>query len=919
MTARSGFVNRRGELSALADDAATVSRGEARVVQLSGPAGIGKTALVSTFLSAHPELTPVLVAGSEFEAGVHLGVAEALLRTLAVRGGLAPEPASASAEADPLACGVALVHHLGRAQGPDGAVALVVDNLDWVDPTSKVALAFALRRLNADRILAVLVGPEEVRPDTPLGRLIDGPHGRTERIAGLDAAAVRQMAAQVGSRVSAAQAGVLRAHTDGNPLYLRTLLAELPAGCSIDAHRLPAPEPFAAVALAPLARSAEPARRLVSAAAVLGMESRLADAARLARVPSPAQAAEQVPGSLVTIADGPLGWVVRFTHPLNRAAVYHGLPPAERVRLHALAAGQTVGRAALWHRLRAAVLPDPALAADLVRAASSEAASGQLETAAEDLVGAAQVHPDAPARHRLVLDAADLRLWASDPSGAAALLATADDPTDSRWHYVHGHLATVTGRLEEARAELEAAWERSGPEDDDVRGPMAGLLAQLSIVHGRGEAGAAWATRAVAALPRGHPLLSLSMACLALALWLAGRRAEARASMSTLPSDPEGVTLDDAAQLAIRGQLRLWDDDPAGSRADSARALQLGLGSGVPLYALTAAGYLTEAEYRLGEWSDAVVHGDLAVSLVEDTDQLWLGGFAHGVAALVWAARGGWAVAEAHVTAAGAAAQQLGNQASHAYAANAAAHLAFARQDWPGVLAACAPLYNLVSRDGAFEPGVLAWRELYQEGLIATGRTDEARGDLKEALDLAQDRGRRSALARLARPQAALALADGDATQARRVLEAGIEHAEAACGPFDQALLLDALGRLLRRQGSRRQAAARLQAALDRYGLLRAVPFIGRCGDELASCGLHPAPRVPGPMRLSPREQAVVRLTVRGLTNRQIAAELVISVKTVECHLANVFAKLGVSTRTQLAARVAEQIRQDSGIPPMRP
>ena len=67
MTARSGFVNRRGELSALADDAATVSRGESRVVQLSGPAGIGKTALVSTFLNAHPVLTPVLVAGAPKE------------------------------------------------------------------------------------------------------------------------------------------------------------------------------------------------------------------------------------------------------------------------------------------------------------------------------------------------------------------------------------------------------------------------------------------------------------------------------------------------------------------------------------------------------------------------------------------------------------------------------------------------------------------------------------------------------------------------------------------------------------------------------------------------------------------------------------------------------------------------------------
>ena len=161
-------------------------------------------------------------------------------------------------------------------------------------------------------------------------------------------------------------------------------------------------------------------------------------------------------------------------------------------------------------------------------------------------------------------------------------------------------------------------------------------------------------------------------------------------------------------------------------------------------------------------------------------------------------------------------------------------------------------------------------------------------------------------LARLSRPQAALALAAGNADRARVALEEGIEHAEAVCGSFDQALLFDALGRLLRRQGERRQAASRLQAAVDRYGRLRAVPFLSRCGDELAACGLHPAPRIPGPMRLSPREQAVVRLTVRGLTNRQIASELVISVKTVECHLVNVFAKLGVSTRTQLAAKVAE-------------
>ena len=145
-------------------------------------------------------------------------------------------------------------------------------------------------------------------------------------------------------------------------------------------------------------------------------------------------------------------------------------------------------------------------------------------------------------------------------------------------------------------------------------------------------------------------------------------------------------------------------------------------------------------------------------------------------------------------------------------------------------------------------------------------------------------------------------------TRARpALLEEGIEHAEAACGAFDLALLHDALGRLLRRDGERRQAACHLQIAHDQYQQLQAAPFLDRCGDEHTACGLHPARRIPGATPLSPREQSVVRLAARGLTNRQIAAELVISVKTVEVHLGHIFAKLEVSTRTQLAAKLTEQ------------
>jgi DNA-binding NarL/FixJ family response regulator len=897
------FVNRVDELSSLATEASRSSRGEARVVHLSGPAGIGKTALAARFLADHAQLIPVQVAGAEAEAGIHLGLAEALLRALCAQAGMTAAP-----PADPLSCGAAVVELLGITQGHNGVVAVVVDDLQWADPASILALTFALRRLISDRVLTLLIGQDEIDPGTPLGRVIDGPQGRRLRLRGLDATAVRDMATGVGPHLlSLTQAGVLQAHTGGNPLHLQALLTELPSGSLAGAQSLPAPHAFAASALASLAHSPEPSRRLVAAAAVLGPEVRLADAARLAAISKPAEAAVAAPANLVRLNESPLGQTLRFTHPLNRAAVYHDLSPDERSRLHGLAAELTTGRPALWHRVRASCLPDPALAADLIRFSGAEADRGRFETAAEDLLGAAQVHPDATARQRLVLDAAELRLWGSDPAGAAALLNLVQDPSGSRWHYVHGHLATVAGRLAEGRADLQTAWDRIGPADDDLRGPVASWLALLAVFGGHGGTGAQWAERAVEALPPRHALVGITRAYQAIALWIAGQTEQAVATFSALPADPAAVLEKDAPQLSTRGQLRLWGDDAQGARADCARAEILGRRNGLPHYALVAAGYLAEAEYRLGEWDDAIVHSGLAVSLVEDTDQIWFRPFTHSIASLVWAVRGVWPVAETHVAAAREAAQALGTAPAWGYAADAAVQLAFARQDWPGVISAAAPLGHLDSRNGVFEPGVLRWREPFAEALIAVGRVPEARRGIQEALDLARERGRRSALARLARPRAALAVAEGHTDRARDALEEGIGHATASCGPFDQALLDDALGRLLRRRGERRRAASHLQAALERYQRLQATPFAGRCADELAACGLRPARRTPKVTGLTPREHAVVHLAARGLTNRQIAAELVISSKTVEYHLGSVFAKLGVTTRTQLAARLIEE------------
>jgi len=90
----------------------------------------------------------------------------------------------------------------------------------------------------------------------------------------------------------------------------------------------------------------------------------------------------------------------------------------------------------------------------------------------------------------------------------------------------------------------------------------------------------------------------------------------------------------------------------------------------------------------------------------------------------------------------------------------------------------------------------------------------------------------------------------------------------------------------------------------ERFAGLRARPYLERCEQELAACGLAPAKRSAfDPSRLTAQELAVARLVAVGMSNRQVASELFISIKTVQFHLTHIYAKLGVSSRAELAAQ----------------
>jgi DNA-binding CsgD family transcriptional regulator len=131
--------------------------------------------------------------------------------------------------------------------------------------------------------------------------------------------------------------------------------------------------------------------------------------------------------------------------------------------------------------------------------------------------------------------------------------------------------------------------------------------------------------------------------------------------------------------------------------------------------------------------------------------------------------------------------------------------------------------------------------------------------------------------------------------------------------PFQRGLTELAYGQVLRRAGQRRAAAVRLTVARERFGVLRAQPYVERCEHELAACGLAPAKRREfDPSRLTAQELAVARLVAEGMSNRQVASELFISIKTVQFHLTHIYAKLGVSSRAELAAHFRDTERPDN-------
>jgi len=201
-----------------------------------------------------------------------------------------------------------------------------------------------------------------------------------------------------------------------------------------------------------------------------------------------------------------------------------------------------------------------------------------------------------------------------------------------------------------------------------------------------------------------------------------------------------------------------------------------------------------------------------------------------------------------------------------------------------------------VRRERIVEPGATRFVVDLVEALVELGRRDEA----CELLDWYEENARRleraSALASCARCRGLLASQSGDLEPAVHALEEALEWHSQVDLPLDRARTLLALGIAQRRLKRRREARTTLEEALGLFERIGAALWAERTRGELKRI----SGRAATPGALTPAEERVAVLVAEGKTNKEVAAALYLSDRTVEGHLARIFGKLGIRHRTEV-------------------
>lgn len=916
------LVGRRAERGRIDDLLAGARAGTSGVLVLRGEPGIGKTSLLEYARERSAGMRVLHALGVEAESELPFAALHELVRPILDRIGQIPPVQARALEAalalgrlgelDPPAApgrfaAAAATLSLLAAAAEERPTLCLVDDAHWLDAASAEALVFACRRLSAEGIAILFAAREEER------RRFGAEVLPAIVLGGLGSADARALLARDGAGALDVSESFIEL-SRGNPLALLELPRELRRTQHAGSGDGPPVPVGARIERAFLARArtlpADTQRALLVAAASDNGDSgpllRAVGSLGLARTAlEPAESA-----GLVDLADGRC----TFSHPLLRSAVYHSADPADRRAAHrSLAAAIGIdgdrGRRA-WHLAAAAIGPDEESAVALEGAAEDARARGGHAAAASALEQAAMLSAAAPDRARRLFAAGEAYWVAGLPVQAGPLLdralaATTDPLRRADVQQLRGRAHGWTGDVTGAFRLLTSEADRVEPLDATRAALLVAEAAHLCFMTG--DVGLALETsdRATAlAAPGGGPPAMIAAAMMAQAEVLAGNGARAGVLLSgILPalraSDPIGL----ATVLAQAAYSLLWIEEFEPARELLGIAVTAGRAQSAVASLPFALATQAELDLRLGQLAAAYAGASESVTLADQTGQHSIAAFSYVTLARVEAILGREADCRTHAAQSLELAGRMGTASIRLYAASALALLELGLGHPEAARAALDPMTVLVREFGVGEPSAVQWAPDLVESLTQLGRPAEAEAVLAEFATQAERTGRTWALAAAARCRGLLADDAGFTAQ----FDESLHWHDRTASPFERARTELAYGGRLRRAGLRRPARDRLRAALAAFERMGATLWADRAQSELRASGERLRRRDGGtPEALTAQELQVALIVVGGATNREAAAQLFLSLKTIEFHLGNVYRKLGVRSRTDLARRFAQ-------------
>ena len=880
-------------------------RGSGSALVLRGVAGTGKSALLADVAAAvGDDVTVLRTSGVESESPLAFAALQRLLWPLRKRIDALPAPqraalgaafGEASGDGDRFLAFLATLSLLADA-AEERPVLLVVDDAHWLDDASAAALLFVARRLQAERI-AVLFAVREGD-----ARDLDAADLPTLALAGLDEAAARILLAGADAHeLDPRVCDELVAATAGNPLALAELAGTLTADQL--AGRAPLPDPLPVTGgierafLHRYGRLSEDAQRMLLLAAT-------DDTARLPVVRDAADRLGIGDDALDAVERAGLlrvdGDELTLYHPLVRSAVYRAATSAQRRATHQALADALTGDAdrRAWHLAAAVDRPDETVVAALDAVAERAVTRAGHEAAAAAWARAAELTVDAGSRARRLYAAAQSSWLGGNPVRAAALARSADlDATDAMLRVqvllLRGQIEWNTTSLNDGYEFVVAAATTAAGVDDLTARRLAMLAASLAAWGARG-AGDVDPTALVPRPPGDAPaqvrlLTDLMDGFIAVTT---GAWAAAAAAFEQVFRAVEGeaIPADHVVQPNLGIATFHIDDDVRGLRLHEEQLTAARRSGALSMidHALTRGFHF---QLATGAWSEAAGAAAEALALSTSTGQTGLAALPTAELAVVTARRGDAAAAARHL------AEVAGIREKHRIGITDA--LVTDHMHWGQALDAKQPAVAVQHLEQITLPHMRRLAAIDRvETALRADRVDLARAWQSELQEFA-DATHIASAAAVAEHGAALLAEPADADE--HFLQALTAHERSPRLP-DRARTELAYGEHLRRSRRRVDAREHLRAALSLFEDLGATPYAERAAQELRASGETARRRdVSTATALTAQERQVATLVRQGLSNRDAAAQLFLSPRTVDFHLRNVFSKLGVSSRGELA------------------